>query len=123
MAAGKALLHFHWADYLVFSAVLVTSGVIGLYAAVRHRRATARQLLTGNKKLHVLPVTLSLAVSFISAVTILGVPTEAYFNSAEYWLVGISYVPAQLLTCLFFMPVFYSLELTSAYQVNNSIVP
>ncbi|XP_025114826.1 sodium-dependent multivitamin transporter-like [Pomacea canaliculata] len=116
MAAGKALLHFHWADYLVFSAVLVTSGVIGLYAAVRHRRATARQLLTGNKKLHVLPVTLSLAVSFISAVTILGVPTEAYFNSAEYWLVGISYVPAQLLTCLFFMPVFYSLELTSAYQ-------
>ncbi|PVD21445.1 hypothetical protein C0Q70_19618 [Pomacea canaliculata] len=116
MASVQGDLRFHWADYLIFIAVIVISGIIGLYAAIKHRRATAQELLTGNRKLPLIPVTLSLAASFMSAIFILGTPSEAYLNSTEYWLVGLGYIPAQLLTCLLFMPVFYSLELTSAYQ-------
>ena len=77
------------------------------------------QLLTGNRKLPLLPVALSLAASFMSAIFVLGVPAEAYVNSTEYWLIGLGYIPAQILTCLLFMPIFYNLKLTSAYQVRN----
>ncbi|KAK7498024.1 hypothetical protein BaRGS_00010612 [Batillaria attramentaria] len=109
-------LSFHWADYVVFGSVLVISAGIGVFAAIKHRRATAEQLLTGNRKLPLVPVTLSLTASFMSAIFILGIPAEAYINSTEYWLIGLGYIPAQLITCFLIMPVFYKLRLTSAYQ-------
>ena len=108
---------FHWADYLVFSAVLVVTACIGLIAAVKHRKATAEQLLTGNRKLPLLPVALSLSVSFMSAITVLGIPAETYLNSSEYWLIGLGYIPASLITCFLIMPVIYKLKITSGYQV------
>jgi Na+/proline symporter len=75
-------------------------------------------LLTGNKKLPLLPVALSLVASFTSAIFVLGVPAEAYFRNTEYWLLGIGYVFAQLLTAQIIMPVLYKLKLTSGYQVT-----
>nr|KAG5707446.1 hypothetical protein BaRGS_011950 [Batillaria attramentaria] len=48
-------LSFHWADYVVFGSVLVISAGIGVFAAIKHRRATAEQLLTGNRKLPLVP--------------------------------------------------------------------
>ncbi|KAK7114918.1 sodium-coupled monocarboxylate transporter 1-like [Littorina saxatilis] len=107
---------FHWADYVVFSSVLFVSAAIGLFSAVKHRKATPEQLLTGNRKLPLLPVALSLAASFMSAIFVLGVPAEAYINSAEYWLIGLGYIPAEIITCFVIMPVFYKLKLTSAYE-------
>ena len=35
---------FHWLDYVIFSAVLLISAVIGLFAACKHRNATAEQV-------------------------------------------------------------------------------
>ena len=108
---------FHWADYLVFGASLVISAAIGLFAALKHRKASVEQLLTGNRKLPLVPVALSLTASFLSAITVLGVPAEVYVNSAEFWLIGLGYIPAQTLTCFVIMPLIYRLKLTSGYQV------
>ena len=110
---------FHWADYLVFSAVLVMTACIGLTAAIKQRKATVDQLLTGNRKLPLLPVALSLTASFMSAITVLGIPAEGYLNGSSYWLIGLGYIPAQLITCFFVMPVIYKLKVTSGYQVRT----
>ena len=118
MAAPTTIVGFHWADYLVFSTVLLISASIGLFAAIKHRNAPAEHLLTANRKLPLLPVALSLAASFMSAIFVLGVPAEAYLNSTEYWWIGLGYIPAEIITCLLIMPVFYKLKLTSAYQVG-----
>ncbi|KAL8593066.1 hypothetical protein ACOMHN_017992 [Nucella lapillus] len=115
-AAATKAVGFHWADYVVFSLFLVLSAAIGLFAAFQHRKATPEQMLTGNRKLPLVPVTLSLVASFMSAIFVLGVPGEAYVNSTEYWLIGLGYIPAQLFTAYFVMPVFYKLKLISAYQ-------
>lgn len=117
MANPSTIAEFHWADYLVFSAVLLISAAIGLYSAIKQRKATVEQLLTGNRKLPLFPVTMSLSASFMSAIFILGIPAEAYVNSTEYWLIGLGYIPAQLVTCFLIMPIFYNLSLTSAYEV------
>ncbi|BFZ12618.1 hypothetical protein BsWGS_15657 [Bradybaena similaris] len=65
---------FEWQDYLVFSIMLIVSSVIGLYFGIKARRqkASADEMLTGNRNLPVLPVALSLSASFTSATTILG---------------------------------------------------
>ena len=102
--------------------VLLISASIGLFAAVKHRNAPAEHLLTANRKLPLLPVALSLAASFMSAIFVLGVPAEAYLNSTEYWLIGLGYIPAEIITCLLIMPVFYKLKLTSAYQVGTLLL-
>ncbi|XP_070198071.1 sodium-coupled monocarboxylate transporter 1-like isoform X2 [Littorina saxatilis] len=116
MAARTTARGFHWADYLVFGSVLAISAAIGITAAIKHRKASAEQLLTGNRKLPLIPVALSLAASFMSAIFVLGIPAEAYVNSAEYWLIGLGYIPAQIITCLLVMPVIYKLKLTSGYK-------
>ncbi|KAL8583175.1 hypothetical protein ACOMHN_046559 [Nucella lapillus] len=107
---------FHWADYVVFGAVLAISAAIGLFAAFKHRKATAEQLLTGNRKLPILPVAMSLTASFLSAVTVLGLPLEVYVNNTEYWLTGLGLIVGALINAFVFMPVIYRLRLTSAYQ-------
>lgn len=70
---------FHWADYFIFIAVLIISAAIGVFYAVRDKRkqSTANFLL-GGRRMSLFPVTLSLMASFLSAILVLGVPTEIF---------------------------------------------
>ncbi|CAL1538169.1 unnamed protein product [Lymnaea stagnalis] len=106
----------HWADICVLSAVLVVSSIIGLFYAVKARRQSAEDILVGKKTLPVLPVIFSLCVSFVSAVSILGMASEVYSNGADYWLVGFGYIWGIGLSGILVLPVFYRLNLTSAYE-------
>ncbi|CAG0879584.1 unnamed protein product [Cyprideis torosa] len=54
--------------------------------------------------------------SFMSAITLLGTPAEMYQYGTMYWLIGFSYFPVMLSTMYCYMPVFYNLEVTSAYE-------
>ncbi|XP_059152289.1 sodium-dependent multivitamin transporter-like [Physella acuta] len=106
----------HWADILVFSAVLVISAGIGLVYAIRARKTSAEELFVGDRKLPVLPVMFSLSVSFVSAVSILGVPSEIYTSGSDYWMVGFGYIWGLGLAGVLVLPVIYRLQLTSAYE-------
>lgn len=64
---------FGTADYVVFAASLVLSGGIGLYYAISQRRHdTVSSFFTADRRLQVVPLTISLVVSVVSAVTLLG---------------------------------------------------
>lgn len=56
--------------------------------------------------------------SAISGITLIGVPAEVYSDSALYLLV----VPSLLIVCIifsyFFLPIFYDLNVTCAYEVS-----
>ena len=111
---------FHWADYLIFILVLLISTGIGIYYADKTRKsqgAGSDTLLTGGKKLKILPVTLSLLASFMSAIFILGSPAEVYSEGGIYWWISTGNIPAIILTAIFIVPIFYRLKLTSAYEV------
>nr|XP_045005587.1 sodium-dependent multivitamin transporter isoform X2 [Jaculus jaculus] len=51
-----------------------------------------------------------------SAVAILGVPSEIYRFGTQYWFLGCSYFLGLLIPAHIFIPVFYRLRLTSAYE-------
>lgn len=107
-------------DYVVFVLLLVLSLAIGLYHACRGwGRHTIGQLQMADRKMGCLPVALSLLATFQSAVAILGVPSEIYRFGTQYWFLGCSYFLGLLIPAHIFIPVFYRLHLTSAYEVSR----
>jgi sodium-coupled monocarboxylate transporter 8/12 len=56
-------------------------------------------------------------VSFLSAITLLGTPSEVYMYGTMYCYQAISWTIASTITALVFMPKFRELNCTSAYEV------
>ena len=69
----------------------------------------------------VLPVSLSLLASFMSAITLLGTPAEIYAYGTQYWLIWVGYCIMIPLVCLVFVPVFYQIGITSVFEVSAKL--
>ncbi|XP_060038308.1 sodium/iodide cotransporter [Erinaceus europaeus] len=117
MGGGDPGASFGGWDYTVFAAMLLASTGIGLgVALVRGGQHSADDFFTGGRRLGALPVGLSLAASFMSAVQVLGVPAEAYRYGLKFLWMCLGQLLCSLLTAACFLPVFYRLGLTSTYQ-------
>ncbi|KAM5185494.1 sodium-coupled monocarboxylate transporter 2 [Callospermophilus lateralis] len=104
-------------DYVVFSALFVISCGIGIFFAIKERKkATSREFLVGGRQMSFGPVALSLTASFMSAVTVLGTPSEVYRFGASFILFFISYTFVIIFTSELFLPVFYRSGITSTYE-------
>ncbi|KAJ8009137.1 hypothetical protein DPEC_G00085770 [Dallia pectoralis] len=110
-------MHFTTPDYVIFALLLVASTCIGLfYALSGGRQRTTQEFLLADRSMTCLPVSLSLLATFQSAVAILGAPSEIYTYGTQYWFLGVSYFLGLLIPAHIFIPVFYRLRLTSAYE-------
>ncbi|XP_066533967.1 solute carrier family 5 member 6a [Hoplias malabaricus] len=110
-------MHFTTVDYVIFALLLVASTGIGLfYAFSGGRQRTTQEFLLADRSMSCLPVSLSLLATFQSAVAILGAPSEIYAHGTQYWFLGCSYFLGLLIPAHIFIPVFYRLRLSSAYQ-------
>uniref|UniRef100_A0A8D2JGM2 Sodium-dependent multivitamin transporter n=1 Tax=Varanus komodoensis TaxID=61221 RepID=A0A8D2JGM2_VARKO len=108
---------FGAADYAIFVLLLVFSAGIGLYYALSGgKQHTTQEFLLADRSMTFLPVALSLLATFQSAVALLGVPSEIYRFGTEYWFLGCSYFLGLLIPAHVFIPIFYRLRLTSAYE-------
>ncbi|XP_069485977.1 sodium-coupled monocarboxylate transporter 1-like [Ambystoma mexicanum] len=104
-------------DYLVFALMLVISAVIGVYYAFAGGgQKTSKDFLMGGRSMTAVPVALSLTASFMSAVTVLGTPSEVYRFGAMFSLFAITYALVVLITSEVYLPVFYRLGITSTYE-------
>uniref|UniRef100_A0A3Q1CE18 Sodium-dependent multivitamin transporter n=1 Tax=Amphiprion ocellaris TaxID=80972 RepID=A0A3Q1CE18_AMPOC len=110
-------MHFTTVDYVIFVLLLVASAGIGLfYAFSGGRQRTTQEFLMADRSMSCLPVSLSLLATFQSAVAILGAPSEVYTFGTQYWFLGCSYFLGLLIPAHVFIPVFYRLRLSSAYE-------
>ncbi|XP_057346105.1 sodium/iodide cotransporter isoform X4 [Manis pentadactyla] len=115
--AGARVTFGAW-DYGVFALMLLVSTGIGLWVGLaRGGQRSAEDFFTGGRRLAALPVGLSLAASFMSAVQVLGVPAEAYRYGLKFLWMCLGQLLNSLLTAALFLPVFYRLGLTSTYQM------
>ena len=57
--------------------------------------------------------------SFISAITVLGIPAEIYRYGVMYMWFLVAFVPAVLGAMAIYVPVFYNLNLTSSFEVRT----
>ncbi|XP_006084151.1 sodium-coupled monocarboxylate transporter 1 isoform X1 [Myotis lucifugus] len=104
-------------DYVVFAGMLLISAAIGIYYAFAgDKQQTSKDFLMGGRRMSAVPVALSLTASFMSAVTVLGTPTEVYRFGAIFSLFGITYLLVVVISAEIFLPVFYKLGITSTYE-------
>ena len=106
------------ADYVIFALMLVVCGVIGVYHAIRSKQQqTAENFLMANHSMGKFPIAISLLVSFLSAIAILGIPSETYTYGFSYILVVISFTVLLIISAYLYVPVFYKLKITSTNEV------
>lgn len=108
---------FGWPDYLVFAGMLTISAVIGIYyACVGGKQSTTDEFLMAGRNMSTFPVAMSLIASFMSAVTLLGTPAEMYQFGTLYMLIAFSYLLVMPSTNFLYLPIFFKLQVTSAYE-------
>ncbi|XP_042549223.1 sodium-coupled monocarboxylate transporter 1 [Dipodomys spectabilis] len=104
-------------DYVVFAGMLLISAAIGIYYAFAGGgQQTSKDFLMGGRSMTAVPVAMSLTASFMSAVTVLGTPSEVYRFGAVFSVFAISYFLVVLISAEVFLPVFYKLGITSTYE-------
>ena len=113
---GKKLT-FGTVDYILFALMFVFSACIGFYHAFRDRnKKNVDEFQLGGRKMHPIPVSLSLTATFLSALTVLGTPAEIYSNNTMYiWIIVAMFLATGGAAHLF-IPVFYNLNITSCFQ-------
>ncbi len=55
--------------------------------------------------------------SFISGITLLGLPTEVYLHGIQYVYVSLGVLLMGFVMSYFYLPVFHDLHITSTYEV------
>ena len=114
---------FMWYDYLLFTLTLLIALGIGIYAALAgDKQRSTGEYLMGNRALGTLPVAMSMFMSYISAILVLGNTAEMYLHGIQQWLAMIGSSFAYFLSGLIFVPLFFSLNITSSFEVGSTSV-
>ena len=112
-------LNFHVADYVVMGAFLLISLAIGIYYGIIQKQRTTEEYLFGNRQMSLVPVAVSMLVTYQSAISVVGIPAEIYIYNTMmlYSFIGIAF--ANLIQYWMIVPLMYPLRLTSPYEVCN----
>uniref|UniRef100_A0A671QQ22 Sodium-coupled monocarboxylate transporter 1-like n=1 Tax=Sinocyclocheilus anshuiensis TaxID=1608454 RepID=A0A671QQ22_9TELE len=115
--SGGLVATFSVWDYVVFAGLILFAAGIGLFQAIRGRKeASSEEFLLGGRQMTAVPVALSLTASFMSGITVIGTPAEAYMYGTAFWLFVFSYAIMSTISAEIFVPLFYRLSITSTYE-------
>ncbi|XP_011871331.1 PREDICTED: putative sodium-dependent multivitamin transporter isoform X1 [Vollenhovia emeryi] len=103
-------------DYAVITAFLLISFFIGVYYWRRQRQKSTEAYFMADKSMGVIPVAIGLMVSYLSAVSLLGVSSENYMYGTQYAVINISYGLATPFAAYFYLPVFFKIGTASAFE-------
>ncbi|KAK6195839.1 hypothetical protein SNE40_001184 [Patella caerulea] len=112
-----AIRGFHYADYIVFVTTIAISIGIGIYYAFAgSKMGTTSEYLVGSRSMKIIPVTLSLMVSFESSIMMLGFPAEVYTHGMMFWFTCFGFGFTMLIGSRLIVPLIHPLKITSVYE-------
>ncbi len=99
-------------------ALVILSGIY--HAFTGGRQKTTEEYLRGGGQIGVLGASVSLTVSFISSILILGYPAEIYSFGSQYWVGNFGWAfLAPVLSAVVYVPVLYPLQTTTSNEVGR----
>ncbi|XP_046563516.1 sodium-coupled monocarboxylate transporter 1-like, partial [Haliotis rubra] len=105
-------------DYVVFALVLLVPAGIGIFHAFSgNKQNTTGEFLMGGRQMKTVPLAISILVSFMSAILILGTPAEMYREGTQYYLYTFGLTVAIVVSTLLYVPLLYPLKYTSSFEV------
>ncbi|XP_060588366.1 sodium-coupled monocarboxylate transporter 2-like isoform X1 [Ruditapes philippinarum] len=118
--ADDEVRNFETWDWVLFAAMLAVSAGIGIFYAVKEfcseKKNTTGEFLMGGRNMQLFPVAVSILVSFMSAILILGTPAEMYTAGTLYFTYLLGMILAIILSTILFVPLLYPLTLTSSFE-------
>nr|XP_022913659.1 sodium-coupled monocarboxylate transporter 1-like [Onthophagus taurus] len=113
--------YFDVFDYIVFGVMLIVSALIGVYFAffAKVKQDTTSEYLMGGKTMGIFPISMSLIASYISGISMLGIPAEIYTYGTQFWMIITSEGLVSITMAVAYLPVFYKLQITSSYEYLN----
>lgn len=104
-------------DYAIFGMSLLLSLLTGVYFAFKDKiEESTNNYFLGEQEMSPITVGLSLAVSCVSALTIMGLPFEVYlYGNVWFWLI-ISLPIAVFIASNYFVPIYRQLNIKSVYN-------
>lgn len=67
------------------------------------------------------PTIFLITFSFISGITLLGLPTEVYSFGIQYVYVSLGVISMGFVMAFIYLPVFHKLNITSTYEVSGKL--
>ena len=104
----------HWTDWIVMIAVLVGIIVYGIWKT--RNVNTAKSYLTGDRELGWWPIGLSVMATQASAITFLSTPGQAYEDGMRFVQFYFGMPIAMILLVVFVLPIYYKLNVYTAYE-------
>ncbi|GFQ73971.1 sodium-coupled monocarboxylate transporter 1 [Trichonephila clavata] len=104
-------------DYLVIGGMLSVSAMVGLYFRFTGgRQKTTQEFLMAGRDMHIGPVAFSLMATYMSAISVLGMPAETYLYGTQFvtWMIGMPF--GGLIAAYGFLPVFFDMDVATAYE-------
>lgn len=111
------VLRFDVVDYVVMGVFIVVTTGIGVYYGFIKKQTTTEEYLVGGRQLHLLPVAISLMVTYQSGISILGAPLEMYAYNTMTCYMWVAIMIANVIQAYLIVPLVYPLKLISAYEV------
>lgn len=104
-------------DYLVFIGFIVISFVIPLWGNFRtKKKETKANYVFATGSVSMAAMMLSIARGTLGVRSFLGYPSELYYRGSPMWETLYGMLLAYPIVCFIFVPVYYSLGITSVYQ-------
>lgn len=105
---------FHYIDYIVFGLFLLVSMSVGVYFSVSGgKQRTTNEYIMGNRQMRTLPTAVSLGMSFMSAITIIGQPAEMFINGFMFAFTAVSGSLGFLCSSFLLIKLLHPLQLVS----------
>ncbi|KAF7412574.1 hypothetical protein HZH66_001470 [Vespula vulgaris] len=104
-------------DYAIVGIVLSISSAIGIYYRFTGgRQRTAEEYFSADRSMKIVPLGIALTVSFMSAITLLGISAEVYVHGMIFVLFYLGFVIGTPISMYCYLPVFFELKLMSVYE-------
>lgn len=103
-------------DYSIVIGMLVISLGIGVFYGFFSGTENSSSDFLHGTEMSLLPVSLSLTTSFITAIELLGNPSEMVFNGTQFSLIIVSIFLVIPVAIKIYYPIYFKLQLTSCYE-------
>ena len=107
-------------DYIVFILLILVTTIGPLWSNIRGKKEgkvkTKAEYVFATGSVSIFAMMLSIARGTLGVRSFLGFPSELYYRGAEMWETLYGYVNAYPVVCFVFIPVYFNLGITSAYQ-------